>query len=76
MMISVMLWPMSADWMAGAAMVAASVTVIATLQGVARARMQWTIPIALVFGALNGSLLAQTPSPRHNSAERIRPPPC
>jgi hypothetical protein len=60
MLVAVNLSPMSADSIAGAAMVAASATVIATLQGVARARMRWTIPIALVFGALSGCLLAQT----------------
>jgi len=51
---------MTADSMAGAAMVAASATVIATLQAVARARMRWTILVALAFGALSGCLLAQT----------------
>jgi hypothetical protein len=60
MILSVNLFPMSADRMAGAAMVAASATVIATLQGVVRARMRWTLPIALVFGALSGCGLAQT----------------
>jgi hypothetical protein len=60
MVVSVNLSPMSADSIAGMAMVAASATVIATLQGVARARMRWTMLIALVFGALNGCLLAQT----------------
>ena len=52
--------PMSADWMAGAAMVAASAIVIATLQGVVGARVRWTMLIALAFGVLNGCLLAQT----------------
>jgi hypothetical protein len=60
MIVSVNLSPMNVDWMAGSAMVAASAIVIATLQGVVRARMRWTIPIALVFGVLNGCLLAQT----------------
>ena len=59
MVVSVNRPPMSADWMAGAAMVAASAIVIATLQGVVRARMRWTILIALAFGALNGCLLGQ-----------------
>jgi hypothetical protein len=60
MIVSVNLSPMSAEWMAGSGMVAASAIVIATLQGIVRARMRWTIPIALVFGVLNGWLLAQT----------------
>jgi hypothetical protein len=60
MIVPVDLSPMSVDWMTGAGMVAASAIVIATLQGVVRARMRWTIPIALVFGVLNGCVLAQT----------------
>jgi hypothetical protein len=60
MIVSVNLSPMSVDWMAWSGMVAASAIVIATLQGVVRARMRWTIPIALVFGVLNGCLLAQS----------------
>jgi hypothetical protein len=60
MIVSVSLSPMSVGWMAGSGMVAASAIVIATLQGVIRARMRWTIPVAVVFGTLNGCLLAQT----------------
>ena len=52
--------PMSADWIAGAGMVAASTIVIGSVQGVVRARLRWTIPIALAFGVLNGYLLGQT----------------
>jgi hypothetical protein len=50
---------LSAEWVAGTAMVAASAIVIATLQGVVRARMRWTILIALAFGVMNGALLGQ-----------------
>jgi hypothetical protein len=50
---------LSAEWVAGTAMVAASATVIATLQGVVRARMRWTILVAVAFGILNGCLLGQ-----------------
>ena len=52
--------PMSADWIAGAGMVAASAIVIGSVQGVVRARLRWTIPVALAFGVLNGYLLGQT----------------
>ena len=59
MIVAVNQPPLSAEWMAGTAMVAASAIVIATLQGVVRARMRWTILIALAFGVVNGGLLGQ-----------------
>ena len=46
--------PMMAPWLPGAAMAAASVIAIAALQNVARARMRWVVPLAIVFGALSG----------------------
>jgi hypothetical protein len=52
--------PMSTDWVAGAGMVAASAIVIGSMQGVVRARLRWTIPVALGFGVLNGYVLGQT----------------
>ena len=58
--VSVTRPPMSADWIAGAGMVAASTIVIGSVQGVVRARLRWTIPVALTFGVLNGYLLGQT----------------
>jgi hypothetical protein len=59
MIVAVNQPPLTAEWLAGTAMVAASAIVIATLQGVVRARMRWTIPVALAFGVMNGGLLGQ-----------------
>jgi hypothetical protein len=58
--VSVTRPPISADWVAGAGMVTASAIVIGSVQGVVRARLRWTIPVALTFGVLNGYLLGQT----------------
>ncbi len=52
--------PLTVEWIAGAGLVAASAIVIGSVQGVVRARLRWTIPVAMAFGVLNGYLLGQT----------------
>src|SRR3954464_7706798 len=37
-----------------AALIAASALVVAAMQNIARARLRWVLPVALVFGTLNG----------------------
>lgn len=46
--------PMTAPGLAGVALVAASTMAIAAIQNVARARLRWVVPVAVIFGALNG----------------------
>lgn len=49
-------------WLPGIAIVAASLIAIGALQNVAGARFRWVLPLAIVFGALNGSAFGATAS--------------
>jgi hypothetical protein len=52
--------PAMAPWLPGAAMAAASVIVIASVQNIANARWRWVLALVPAFAALNGWTLGQS----------------